>query len=99
VLRYAMKRLAQDPTHPMSRDAAWQESLLRCLGDDATDLQALAERKRRSLGGSEVPMGLGDFYFSPDNPLHPDYQGDDDDEELEDDDDDTPPPPPPRRKR
>jgi MoxR-like ATPase len=99
VLRYAMKRLAQDPTHPMSRDAAWQESLLRCLGDDATDLQALAERKRRSLGGSEVPMGLGDFYFSPDNPLHPDYQGDDDDEDLEDDDDDTPPPPPPRRKR
>ena len=99
VLRYAMKRLAQDPTHPMSRDAAWQEALLRCLGDDATDLQALAERKRRSLGGSEVPMGLGDFYFSPDNPLHPDYQGDDDDEDLEDDDDDTPPPPPPRRKR
>ncbi len=99
VLRYAMKRLAQDPTHPMSRDAAWQEALLRCLGDDATDLQALAERKRRSLGSSEVPMGLGDFYFSPDNPLHPDYQGDDDDEDLEDDDDDTPPPPPPRRKR
>jgi MoxR-like ATPase len=98
VLRYAMKRLAQDPTHPMSRDAAWQESLLRCLGDDATDLQALAERKRRSLGGSEVPMGLGDFYFSPDNPLHPDYQGDED-EDLEDDDDDSPPPPPPRRKR
>jgi hypothetical protein len=82
VLRYALKRIAQDPDHPLSKDAAWQESLKNCLGDDALDLQALAEKKSRTLGGNVVPMGLGDFFFSPDDPLHPDYR----DEEDEDDD-------------
>src|SRR4051812_15536309 len=33
VLRYALKRMAQDPQHPLSRDEAWRESLFRCLGD------------------------------------------------------------------
>jgi MoxR-like ATPase len=78
VLRYAMKRLAQDPDHPLSKDQAWQESLLNCLGDDALDLQSLADRKRQTLGGSAMPMGLGDFFFSPDDPLHPDYEDEDD---------------------
>jgi hypothetical protein len=35
-----------------------------------------------------VPMGLGDFFFDPDDPLHPDADVDDedfDDEESEDD--------------
>lgn len=81
LLRYAMKRLAQDPQHPMSRDAAWREALEKCLGDDALDLNALAQRKARTLGGDSVPLGLGDFFFSPDDPLHPDR--DDDDEEDE----------------
>jgi hypothetical protein len=31
-------------------------------------------------------MGLGDFFFSPNDPLHPDY--DDDDDDFDDDDDD-----------
>jgi len=83
VLRYAMKRMAADPKHPIAKDAAWRESLEKCLGDDAADLQQLAERKSRSLGGNAVPMGLGDFFFSPDDPLHPD--ADDDDEDDEDD--------------
>jgi MoxR-like ATPase len=87
VLRYALKQLAQDPHHPLGKDSAWQESLRACLGDDAMDLQSLAERKRQSLGGNAVPMGLGDFFFDPSHPLHPDYEGDDDDldEESEDD--------------
>ena len=67
-----MKRLAADKTHPVAKDAAWRESLAACLGEDATDLQALADRKRRTLGGDAVPMGLGDFFFDPDDPLHPD---------------------------
>lgn len=84
VLRYALKRIAQDPEHPMGRDEAWRESLRNCLGDDALDLNTLAERKSQTLGGNVVPMGLGDFFFSPDDPLHPDY---DEDEDEEDDDD------------
>ncbi|MEO2028250.1 MAG: AAA family ATPase [Fuerstiella sp.] len=80
LLRFALKRLAQDADHPLSRDDAWREALERCLGEDAADLQALAERRSQSLGGNVVPMGLGDFFFSPDDPLHPDL-GDDDDED------------------
>jgi MoxR-like ATPase len=83
VLRYAIKRLAQDPQHPLGKDAAWRESLFRCLGEDALDLKALADRKARTLGDASVPMGLGDFFFDPRDPLHPEFQ-----EEDEDDDDD-----------
>jgi MoxR-like ATPase len=81
VLRYAMKRIAADPDHPLSKDAAWQESLRNCLGEDALDLKNLADRKSASLGGNVVPMGLGDFFFSPDDPMHPDYDEDEDDDE------------------
>jgi MoxR-like ATPase len=84
VLRYAIKRLAQDADHPLSKDHAWRESLEKCLGDDALDLQSLAERKQAGLGGEHTPMGLGDFFFSPDDPLHPDY--DEDEEDFEDED-------------
>lgn len=80
VLRYALKRVAADPEHPLGKDAAWRESLLACLGQEAIDLEGLAERKRASLGGDAVPMGLGDFFFDPKSPLHPDFE----DEEEED---------------
>jgi MoxR-like ATPase len=83
VLRYAMKRLAQNPEHPLARDTAWRESLARCLGEDALDLDALAQRKNRTLGGQAVPLGLGDFFFSPDDPLHPDREPDDEEDEDE----------------
>ena len=81
VLRFAVKRLAQNLNHPLGKDAVWREAIERCLGEDALDLQALAERKARTLGGANVPMGLGDFFFSPDDPLHPDHE-DDSDEDL-----------------
>ena len=84
VLRYAIKRIAQDPKHPLSRDAAWRESLERCLGDEALDLNALAERKRASMHGEHSPLGLGDFFFSQDDPLHPDFDEDEFDDEDED---------------
>jgi MoxR-like ATPase len=83
MLRYAIKRLAQDPEHPISKDQAWREALERCLGEDAVDLEALAERKKRRLGGDAVPYGLGDFFFAPDDPLHPDRDEDDDDDDDE----------------
>ena len=80
LLRYALKRLSQDSEHPLSKDAAWYEALERCLGEDAVNLEALAERKSRDLGGNMLPLGLGDFFFDPDDPLHPDFDGDDDDD-------------------
>ncbi len=83
LLRFAIKRMAQDPKHPLSRDEAWHEALICVLGDEAADLDDLARRKRRALGGQHAPMGLGDIFFDPGDPLHPDA---DDEDEDEDDD-------------
>ncbi len=92
LLRYAIKRMAQDPTHPMSQDRAWRESLLAVLGEEALDLEELARRKRSALGGQHAPMGLADLFFDADDPLHPESDEDDEDEfeedEFEDEDDD-----------
>jgi MoxR-like ATPase len=84
-LRYAMKRLAQDSRHPIAKDAAWREALEHCLGEEASDLDTLAERRHRTLGGDAVPLGLGDFFFSPDDPLHPDFDEEDDQDQDQDD--------------
>lgn len=84
VLRYALKRISQDLDHPLSRDQAWQEALEKCLGEDSLDLQALAEQKNQTLGGDAVPMGLGDFFFPPGDPLHPDFDEGSFDEDDED---------------
>jgi MoxR-like ATPase len=88
LLRYALKRLAQDSKHPLSRDAAWREALYCVLGDEAADLEELARRKRRAMGGQHAPMGLGDLFFNPGDPLHPDAGEEDDYEEDDDDDED-----------
>ena len=80
LLRYALKRLGQDSKHPMSLDHAWREALEYCLGQDALDLDTLAKRKQRSLGGNNLPMGLGDFFFDSEDPLHPDSDDDLDDD-------------------
>ena len=72
LLRFALKRMAQNPNHPVSRDVAWQEALARCLGEDAVDLESLAQRRRNTLGGDAVPLGLADLFFDPDDPMHPD---------------------------
>jgi len=85
VLRYALKRLAADPDHPLSKDKAWQESLVKCLGEEALNLQSLAENQNRTLGGDSLPMGLGDFFFDPADPLHPDW-GPDNLDDFDDDD-------------
>ncbi len=82
LLRFAIKRMAQDLEHPLARDAAWRESLLCVLGEEAADLEDLARRKRRAMGGQHAPMGLGDLFFEPGDPLHPDAE-----DEHEDNDD------------
>lgn len=74
VLQYALKRLAQNPNHPLGKDGAWREALLAVLGEDALDLDRMAEQRRRSLGSQILPAGLGDFFFDEDDPLHPDQE-------------------------
>lgn len=81
VLRYALKQLAQNPNHPLGKDAVWQKALVACLGEEVEDLRSLADRKKQSLGGSTLPMGLADFFFNPNDPLNPDYDEDEDDED------------------
>jgi len=71
ILQYALKRLAQDPAHPLSRDEAWRESLKKVLGDEALDLRGLARRQRQALGDEPPPMNFGDIFFGDDSPLHP----------------------------
>jgi len=82
LLRFAIKRMSQDPDHPVSHDQAWQEALELCLGEDAVDLESLAERRTRTLGGDAVPLGLADLFFDPDDPLHPDREDEDDDDDF-----------------
>ncbi|MCA9264074.1 MAG: MoxR family ATPase [Planctomycetales bacterium] len=81
LLRYAMKRLAQSGDHPVAKDEVWREALERCLGPEATDLESLAQQRKRTLGGNSVPLGLGDFFFASDDPLNPDFEDDDEDDE------------------
>ena len=83
ILRFAIKRMAQDSAHPMGRDAAWREALYCVLGEEAGDLENLARRRRRALGGQHAPLGLGDLFFNPDDPLHPDAQDEKEDEDDE----------------
>ena len=72
ILQYAMKRLIQDKDHPIAKDTIWKESIQKVLGDDALDLDEMAEKKNRALGQTQLPQGLGDFFFEEDSPIHPD---------------------------
>ncbi len=83
LLRYAMKRISQDSDHPLAADEAWREALVKCLGEEALDLNTLSQQRARSLGGQTMPLGFGDFFFSSDDPLHPDR---DDLDEFDSDD-------------
>ncbi len=72
LLQYALKRVAQDPDHPLAKDEAWREALIKVLGQEALDLEGLSKRRKRALGDQRLPQGLGDFFFESDDPLHPD---------------------------
>ena len=72
ILQYAMKRLVQDKDHPIAKDKVWQESIQKVLGEDALDLDEMAEKKNRALGQTQLPQGLGYFFFDEDSPIHPD---------------------------
>ena len=72
LVQYAIKRLAQDPGHPLSKDKAWSEALVMVLGEEARDLEGQAKRRHRVLGEQTLPRGMGDFFYESDDPLHPD---------------------------
>ncbi len=72
ILQYALKRMAQNPKHPLNKDKAWYEALERVLGEDALDLDRLAEQRRRALGNELPGITLGDFFFGTNDPLNPD---------------------------
>ena len=42
------------------------------LGEEALDLDELSRQRKRAIGEQALPRGLGDFFFEPDDPLHPD---------------------------
>ena len=83
LLRFAMKRMKQKVDHPVNKDSAWMEALEKCLGEEALDLERLAKTRKATLGGQAVPLGFGDFFFSSDDPLHPDADDDDFDDDGE----------------
>ena len=76
ILRFALKRLAQESDHPVAADVVWREALERVLGAEALDLDALAAERDRSLGGVLPSMDLQDFFFDGDDPLHPGREDD-----------------------
>ena len=87
LLRFATKRMSQETGHPLAMDVAWQEALIKCLGDEASDLQTLAQKRNQSLGGQNLPLGFGDFFFDSNDPLHPDSYDPDDDPDNDYDED------------
>ncbi len=90
LLRYALKRMSQNPDHPASKDSFWHEALERCLGREALDLDELAKNRTQSLGGQSLPMGFGDFFFGAGDDLNPDLNLYGEDENDDDEDDDIP---------
>jgi len=71
IVRYALKRLAQQEGHPLAADTAWQEAVDRVLGPDALDLERIAEERRLALGEEPDSMDIEDFFFEEDDPLRP----------------------------
>ena len=71
LIQYSVKRLAQDPAHPVALDRIWQEALLKVLGAESLDLEELSKRRARAMGDQALPKGFGDFFFGEDDPLHP----------------------------
>ncbi len=92
LLRYAMKRIAQEESSTGSPAESWREALIQCLGPEADDLDRLAQRRRQSLGGQTLPMGFADFFFQSDDPLRPgegtDFESSEDFSDLFADDED-----------
>lgn len=74
-LRYTAKLKHADPS--LDTSDVFKKAIVQILGDEALDLDNVAAK--RQLSGEHIPsMNLGDFFFSEDNDLNPDYNEDDD---------------------
>ena len=58
MVQYALKRMAQDPNHPLARDEAWREALTKVLGEEALNLDGLAKRRSYALGGLQARQDI-----------------------------------------
>ncbi len=57
LLRFALKRMAQDPKHPLSRDAAWREALGCVLGAGGRRPGRTRPPETSCVGGATRPDG------------------------------------------
>ncbi|HMA63750.1 MAG TPA: hypothetical protein VKO63_01085, partial [Chitinispirillaceae bacterium] len=74
-LRYTAKLKHADPS--LDTSDVFKKAIVQILGDEALDLDNIAAK--RQMSGEHIPsMNLGDFFFSEDNDLNPDYNEDDD---------------------
>jgi MoxR-like ATPase len=74
-LRYTAKLKHADPS--LDTTDVFRKAIMQILGEEALDLDNLASK--RQLSGEHIPsMNLGDFFFSEDNDLNPDFNEDDD---------------------
>lgn len=78
LLRYSLKRMAQQKDHPLAKDEVWREAVMKVLGEDALDLEEMAGRRQQVLGAEALPHGFADFFFGGDDPLRPDEEEFDD---------------------
>ena len=82
IVRFALKRLAQEEGHPLALDAAWREALELVVGDEALDLERIAHERQQALGEGQAlaAMDLEGFFFKGDDPLRPGGEEDEDDD-------------------
>jgi MoxR-like ATPase len=66
-VRFAQKL---NELRPGTWEALFATAVRQVLGEEALDMESLAERRRRE--GRMPNMQLGDFFFDEDNPLNPD---------------------------
>jgi MoxR-like ATPase len=66
-IRFAQKL---NELRPGKWEALFATAVRQVLGEEALDMESLAERRRRE--GRLPNMQLGDFFFDEDNPLNPD---------------------------
>ncbi|MDR0331378.1 MAG: MoxR family ATPase [Chitinispirillales bacterium] len=69
IIRYALKLRESGKGEDVS--GLFKKAVCQILGDDAFDIEKLAESRKRM--GADIPsMNLGDFFFSDDEGLNPD---------------------------
>lgn len=73
-IRYCMKRMEQNKD--LKVEDIWQEGIQMVLGEEALNLEELAEKKNRFNVDQDIQQNLGDFFFGDDDDLNPDNDND-----------------------